>query len=190
MMYNIQFPVCLLEAEKNLSVNQSPCRIILYFKHLPNLLVTSSTCNLTAMSGNNLSLCSLCKEFNLVETNSFLFTAHFHQTIYYLMKVCNYCNSAHTKQWAEKSGPSKILKLASQTEHSAGCRQKSERGERTDNPQHPSDCWRERPLYYSKKPAVLSRAGFYLKTVSPGNIMSCLEEMSVKSPREERLCFL
>lgn len=76
-MYNIQFPVCLLEAEKNLSVNQSPCRIIPHFKHLPNLLVTSSTCSLTAMSDNNLPLCSLCKEFNLVETNSFLFTGTF-----------------------------------------------------------------------------------------------------------------
>lgn len=77
MMYNIQFPVCLLEAEKNLGVNQSLCRIIPYFTHLPNLLVTSSTCNLTAMSGNNLPICSLCKEFNLVETNSFLFTGTF-----------------------------------------------------------------------------------------------------------------
>lgn len=106
------------------------------------------------------------------------------------MKVCNYCNSAHTKQWAEKSGPPNILELASQTEHSAGCRQKSERGERTNNPHHPSDGWRERPLNYSKKPVALSRAGFYLNTVAPGNIMSCLEEMSVTSPREEPLCFL
>ena len=76
------------------------------------------------------------------------------------------------------------------SQHSAGCRQKSERRERTDNPQHLSDCWRELPLYYSKKPVMLSRAGFYLKTVSPGNIISCLEETSVKSPREELLRFL
>lgn len=40
-MCNIQLSAWLLEVEKNLSVNQSKCRIIPYFKHLPNFLELS-----------------------------------------------------------------------------------------------------------------------------------------------------
>lgn len=39
------------------------------------------------------------------------------------MKVCNYYNSAHTTQWAEKSGPPNTLKLAS-TQQGAGRNQR------------------------------------------------------------------
>lgn len=54
-MYNIQCPVCLLEAEKNLRVSQPECRSIPILKHLPNpLTVISSPSDLTAVSHTTL----------------------------------------------------------------------------------------------------------------------------------------
>lgn len=188
IMYNVSFPVWLLEVEKNLSVNQSKCRIFSYFKHLPNLLVTSSIPNVTAMSYGDSPLFSLYKEFNFTET---IFFPH----IYFISLNIIWWNyiitvTMHTTlQWEEMSEPQEhpgnSWPNRTLTREWAVCFPGGTEG--TKDPGNHLGYENSR-CRTRKKPAAFSRASLQLTRVSPGKVMSCLEKMSVSLSGRELLC--
>lgn len=104
-MYNVSFPVWLLEAEKNLSANQSKCRIFSYFKHLPNLLELSLPHPIWQQC-----LRATCLYFTLYKEFSFTGTI-FSPHIYFISFNVIWWNyiitiTMHTtQQWEETSEP-------------------------------------------------------------------------------------